>query len=82
MDVERTVTERVLPAQTRELLDWLSVRPRSYVETIEAWRSSCPRLTTWEDALHDGLVRVVRDGRGTPASVGLTPSGLTALHPR
>lgn len=47
-------------APTLELLAWISERPRAYSETIEAWRSSCPRLTVWEDALADGLVRVVR----------------------
>ncbi len=77
--MEEAITERVVSAPTRELLDWLSIRPRSYAETIEAWRSSCPRLTTWEDALHDSLVRVVRDTRGKPASVSLTPHGRAAL---
>jgi hypothetical protein len=77
--MEQALTERAVSAPTRELLDWLSVRPRSYAETIDAWRSSCPRLTIWEDALHDGLVQVVRNVHGKPASVSLTPSGLAAL---
>ena len=68
-----------MSAPMRELLDWLSTQPRSYAETIDAWRSSCPRLTIWEDALHDGLVQVVRDARGRTASVGLTPHGKAAL---
>ena len=29
-------------------------------ETIEAWKSSCPRQTVWEDALADGLVHIER----------------------
>jgi|HubBroStandDraft_6_1064221.scaffolds.fasta_scaffold5632954_1 hypothetical protein len=40
-----------------ELLEWLSLRPRSYEETISAWQSHCPRFTTWEDALANGYVR-------------------------
>ena len=68
-----------MSAPTRELLDWLSARPRSYAETIDAWRSSCPRLTIWEDALNDGLVQVIRDARGKPSSVGLTPHGKAAI---
>lgn len=63
-----------LSAPTVQLLEWLAERPRSYAETIEAWRSSCPRLTVWEDALSDGLVRV--EGR----SVALTAVGRGALH--
>lgn len=47
-------------APTLQLLAWIAERPRTYPETIEAWKSSCPRLTVWEDALVDGLVRVER----------------------
>ncbi len=42
----------------RELLVWVEDRPRSYNETIEAWRSSCPRHPVLDDAFTDGLVRV------------------------
>jgi hypothetical protein len=42
----------------RELLVWVCDRPRSYVDTIEAWRSNCPRHPVLDDALTDGLVRV------------------------
>lgn len=41
-----------------QLLAWIAERPRTYPETIEAWKSSCPQLTIWEDALGDGLVRI------------------------
>lgn len=34
--------------------------PRPYAEVIEAWRTSCPRLTVWEDATECGLVAVER----------------------
>jgi hypothetical protein len=47
---------------TLQLLEWIDERQRSYAETMEAWRSSCPRLTIWEDAVAEGLVGV-RDGR-------------------
>ena len=47
-------------APTVQLLEWIGERSRTYPETIEAWKSSCPRLTVWEDALSDGLVRVDR----------------------
>ena len=45
-------------APTLELLAWVATRERSYAETMEAWRSHCPRLTVWEDALADRLVAV------------------------
>jgi hypothetical protein len=65
--------------QTRELLAWIAARPRTYDEAIEAWRTSCPRLSTWDDALIDGLVRVVRD-TGAEPSVALTPLGREVLQ--
>ena len=65
---------------TLDLLSWLSDRPRTYDETMDAWRTSCPRLSIWEDALEDGLVRVKRsaDGRAD-AAVMLTARGRAAL---
>ena len=71
-------TPKATSVPTLELLTWVSNRPRTYSETIAAWRSSCPRLTIWEDALEDGLVAVVRDGGG-PSRVTLTVRGRAAL---
>jgi hypothetical protein len=33
-----------------DLLEWVGRRERTYQETMEAWRTSCPRLPVWEDA--------------------------------
>jgi hypothetical protein len=63
---------------TVELLSWLSARRRTYDETMEAWRSLCARLTVWEDALADGLVRVGRAGTGR-STVSLTERGHAAV---
>ena len=41
-----------------DLLEWLSPGPRPYSEVMDAWRTSCPRLTVWEDAVDAGLVIV------------------------
>ena len=49
---------QIAPA-TREFLRWVAAQPRTYAETMAAWRSHCPRLTAWEDALADGLVTVL-----------------------
>jgi hypothetical protein len=59
---------------TRDLLAWIAAEPRTYRETMEAWRTSCPRLSIWEDAVDDGLVRV-RDSKVT-----LTERGVLALR--
>lgn len=57
-----------------DLVAWIAERPRPYDEVMEAWRSSCPRLTIWEDALDRGLVaheQVV----GADAVVNVTSQG-------
>jgi hypothetical protein len=47
-------------ALTSQMLAGIAEKPRGYAETIEAWKTSCPRLAVWEDALADGLVRIER----------------------
>jgi hypothetical protein len=65
-------------APVLDLLAWISARPRTYAETIEAWKTSCPRLSVWDDAVTEGLVRVVADGaRGQAVTV--TPLGRSLL---
>jgi len=61
-------------------LAWIAERPRTYPEAMDAWRTSCPRLSIWEDAIIDGLVAVERGGpdQGT-STVALTPRGQAAL---
>lgn len=39
-----------------DLVEWVDQEPRPYAQVIEAWRTSCPRLTVWEDAVDRGLV--------------------------
>ena len=43
-------------ALTLQLLEWISERPRRYADVVDAWRSTCPRLSIWEDACVDGLI--------------------------
>lgn len=45
-----------------DLVEWVSARERTYEETIEAWRTSCPRLPVWEEANDRGLLRMERVG--------------------
>ena len=72
------MSDQGLTSSTRELLSWLGVRPRTYGEAIEAWHSHCPRLTVWEDALIDGLIRIDRSNGA--AVVVVTPRGELALR--
>ena len=39
-----------------DLVEWIAREPRLYSEVIETWRTSCPRLTIWEDAIDRGYV--------------------------
>lgn len=64
-----------------QFLAWVAARPRTYAEVMEAWQTSCPRLSAWEDATAGGLVRV--DGADAPsqgqAAVLLTEAGAALL---
>lgn len=68
-------------ALIHELLEWVAARPRTYGDTMDAWRTSCPRMPVWEDATGAGLVEVVsRAGAGMEeCEVRLTPAGRQAL---
>ena len=57
-----------------DLIEWLALKEHTYQETLEAWRTSCPRLSVWEDATDRGLVTSVSvDGRtlACPTAAGL-----------
>jgi hypothetical protein len=57
-----------------DLLEWIGAEPRPYSEVMDAWRTSCPRLTVWEDANERGFVeRRYEEARG--AFVCLTAQG-------
>ena len=46
-----------------DLVECVGRRERTYQETMDAWRTSCPRLPVWEDACERGLVeRAVVNG--------------------
>lgn len=39
-----------------DLLEWIGPTSRPYYEVIEAWRTSCPRMTIWEDTNDLGFI--------------------------
>jgi len=61
-----------------DLLEWLACRDRSYEETMDAWRTSCPRLPVWEDASDLGLVSI--ENSNDRPSVRVTPAGFELLR--
>jgi hypothetical protein len=67
---------------TRQFLSWVAARPRTYGDVMEAWRSTCPRMTVWEDAVRDGLVRVHNGGAMRKGAVVLTARGRAQLKVR
>ena len=64
---------------TLTFLAWLAERPRTYAEAMDAWRTTCPRLTVWEDALTAGLVEVVHGSTRGESTVTLTARGCEVL---
>lgn len=60
-----------------DLLEWVAKKPRTYRQTMDAWRTSCPRLAVWEEAVDRKLVKRGTDGQG-PVSV--TSAGLRFLE--
>ena len=63
-----------------EFLTWVGRCPRTYADAMEAWRSSCPRYTVWEDAHAAGLIHVADGGPALDsAPVTLTPRGQAVL---
>ncbi len=68
-----TMTDTLDPL-VRDLVEWVAKEPKPYADVIDAWRTSCPRLTVWEDATDLGYIeRRVLPGRGT--YVMATPAG-------
>jgi hypothetical protein len=64
-----------------DLLEWIGKQERTYDELMSAWRTSCPRLPIWEEAVDRRLVqRENKTGRGS--LVTLTPAGRALLQQR
>ena len=64
-----------------DLLEWIAKRREvAYEEVMDAWRTSCPRLPVWEDAIDRRLVTTeCMDGRYI---VKITSAGLALLEQR
>jgi hypothetical protein len=63
-----------------DFLDWMAATPRSYCQAMDAWRTSCPKLTVWEDACDRGFI-IRRDlVAGQEPAIELTPMGRDFLQ--
>lgn len=56
-----------------DLVAWVG-DGRPYLEVMDAWKTSCPRLPVWEEATRRGLLTCTRDPSGTEW-VRLTAAG-------
>ncbi|HEV7999142.1 MAG TPA: hypothetical protein VGP63_04630 [Planctomycetaceae bacterium] len=64
-----------------DFLEWIGSDAKPYSTVMDAWRTSCPRLTVWEDANDRGFVeRRSDEERG--AVVSLTALGREFLATR
>ena len=68
-----------LDALVLDLVGWLENEPRKYTDVLDAWRTSCPRLAIWEEAVDRAFVAHQRiDGQG--ACVVATDAGRAFLR--
>jgi hypothetical protein len=64
-----------------DLLEWVGTEPRPYIEVMDAWRTSCPRLPVWEETNDRGyLDRRFVEGEGRFVSV--SAQGMEHLRQR
>ena len=63
-----------------QFLHWVAREPRLYAEAMEAWRTSCPRLPAWEEAMERGLVRLGTGSRQGDTPLLLTEAGQALLR--
>jgi D-3-phosphoglycerate dehydrogenase len=62
-----------------DLLEWIGPGERPYAETLDAWRTSCPRLPVWEEATDRGFIER-RHEPGRPALVSVSAAGAGHLR--
>jgi predicted transcriptional regulator len=61
-----------------DLVEWVAREPRTQADVMNTWRTSCPRLTVWEDAVDRGLVERKASDKG--AVVVVTARGRAFLN--
>lgn len=74
------MTTTTLDPLIEDLLRWVDREPRELSEVLDAWRTSCPRLTVWEDACDRGFLE--RRPENGVVRVAVTPAGRRFLAAR
>jgi hypothetical protein len=64
-----------------DLLEWIGPGQRPYAETLDAWRTSCPRLPVWEEATNQGFIERHHEPC-RPPQVSVSASGAEHLRKR
>ena len=64
---------------TIQFLEWVSSAPRTYAEAMETWKSTCPRVSIFEDALADGLIRIEHGATVEASRIAVTSRGREML---
>jgi hypothetical protein len=62
-----------------QFLTWVASRDRTYAEAMEAWQTTCPRHTVWEDALINGFIQLQNKASQSWSEVKLTRKGKAIL---
>jgi D-3-phosphoglycerate dehydrogenase / 2-oxoglutarate reductase len=62
-----------------DLLEWMGPGPCLYLEVLEAWRTSCPRLPVWEEADSRGFLER-HHAPGSGQLVSVTEAGMKHLQ--
>lgn len=65
-----------------DFVEWIAHGPRAHADVIEAWRTSCPRLTVWEDASEAGYVTRMPCDKGSMIAVTEEGRQLLRAHGR
>jgi len=65
-----------------DLVAWIAEEPRPYADVLDAWRTSCPRLPVWEEAVDRAFVRRVATREGAVIEVTAAGSAFLAHHGR
>jgi hypothetical protein len=76
--VSKVATDTLDPL-VLDFVEWVAGEQRSYSDVLDAWKTSCPRLTVWEEASERGFVMrlyVPRHG----VFIGVTPAGRAFLR--
>lgn len=62
-----------------DLVEWIGKGSKNYDDVMAAWRTSCPRLQIWEDAVDHGLVSR-RHAAAGGSLVDVTEKGVAFLR--